>query len=147
METCHCQPGKDYIGIGAGVLILNEDESKTLLLLRSKNTKNEPGTWSRPGGTIEYGETIEESLRREVREEVGIEITNLEYTNIVDHFIPERNEHWISLGYKAKIAPSQTPRNMEPNKCDDLRWFAKDELPSNLYRGSDEAIRMWRDKK
>lgn len=147
MKTCHCQPGKDYIGIGAGALILNADESKTLLLLRGKNAKNEPGTWSRPGGTIEYGETIEECLHREVLEEIGVEITDLEYTNIVDHFLPEKNEHWIALGYKAKIAPGQTPRNMEPHKCDGVRWFGKDELPINIYGATREAIEMWRDKK
>ena len=38
-------PGKDYIGIGIGVLILNDDQTKTLLLLRGPQAKNEPGTW------------------------------------------------------------------------------------------------------
>lgn len=147
MKTCDCKPGKDYIGIGAGVLLLNEDESKTLLLLRGKNAKNEPGTWSRPGGTIEYGETIEQCLRREVREEIGVEITDLEYMHVVDHFVREKNEHWIALGYKGKIAPGQTPRNMEPNKCDDVRWFAKSELPENIYGPTDPAIEAWGDEK
>ncbi len=143
MKTCDCKPGNDFVGIGAGVFVLNEDRTKTLLLLRSKNCTNEPGTWSRPGGTIEYGETIEQCLRRETREEVGVEITNIEFMHVFDHFVPEKKQHWIALGYKAIIAPGQKPYIVEPSKCDDLRWFGKDEIPKNIYSPVKPAIDMW----
>lgn len=142
-NKCDCKPGTNYIGIGAGVLLLNDDESKVLLLLRSKNCKNEPNTWSRPGGTIEYGETIEDCLRRETREEIGVEITDLEFMHIMDHFVPEKKQHWIAIGYKGKIAPGQKPYIVEPHKCDDLRWFSKDELPENIYGPTRPAIELW----
>jgi 8-oxo-dGTP pyrophosphatase MutT (NUDIX family) len=141
METL--TPGKDYIGIGIGVLILNEDRTKTLLLLRGPNAKNEPGTWSRPGGTVEYGETLMQAVRREIKEELGIDLVNLEQRELLDHLIPAEHQHWIAVGFWAQIVPGQEPKNLEPTKHPQLRWFGKEEIPSNLYSASKAAVDAW----
>jgi 8-oxo-dGTP pyrophosphatase MutT (NUDIX family) len=53
-----------------------------VLLVNTSHT----GTYSLPGGGIELGERIEDALRREVREETGIEITDLRFHGFDEHF-------------------------------------------------------------
>ena len=45
-----------------------------LLVRKSPDDPNQPGLWEVPGGRMEFGENIDEHLRREVREEVGLEV-------------------------------------------------------------------------
>src|SRR3989338_1504680 len=47
--------GVDYIGVGVGVLIVN-DKNETLLMKRGPKCRNLVGYWNRPGGTMEFGE-------------------------------------------------------------------------------------------
>lgn len=53
-----------------------EHGGKFLLIKRSETEKNYPGLWAPTGGRAEIGETMVETIRREVREETGLEITN-----------------------------------------------------------------------
>jgi 8-oxo-dGTP diphosphatase len=68
------QTGIDYIGVGVDAIIVN-DEEKYFLAKRGEKAKNERLTWEFPGGSIEFGERIEEALQREIQEEYGISIT------------------------------------------------------------------------
>lgn len=66
------QRGIDYVGVGVGAAIFNS-EDKLFLTLRGKKAKNERGKWEIPGGNVEFGETLEDAIKREMREEHGIE--------------------------------------------------------------------------
>lgn len=55
------KPGIDYIGVGVGALIMNND-GKILLCLRGKKVKNEHGKWEIPGGSVEWGDAQKMSL-------------------------------------------------------------------------------------
>ena len=61
---------RPIIMVGAGVLLLRGDQ--VLLQRREDN-----GLWGIPGGSLEPGESLEEAARREVREEVGLEVGSL----------------------------------------------------------------------
>ncbi len=71
-------PERPVVGIG-GVII---DQGRTLLIRRG----SEPllGEWSIPGGTLELGESLEEGVTRELREETGIEVRVLELIEVFD---------------------------------------------------------------
>lgn len=60
--------------VAVGGLILRKDK-KFLLTQRSLQEDFLPGAWELPGGGSEYGETPEQALRREIKEECGIDIT------------------------------------------------------------------------
>ena len=62
---------KDYIGVGCGAFILNAQNE---LLLQQRNKAPEKGYWSIPGGKVEMFETFHEAVKREVKEETGVEI-------------------------------------------------------------------------
>jgi mutator protein MutT len=63
------QKGIDYIGVSAGAIIFN-DKGEIFLSKRSQNTSNERGHWETPGGSVEFGETLEQAAKREILEEL-----------------------------------------------------------------------------
>ena len=135
------QIGKDYIGVGAGAAIFNHQD-KVLLALRGKKAKNEAGTWEIPGGAVEFGETIEHALKRELKEELDVEIEIIEMLQLCDHIIPEENQHWVAPTYLCKITKG-TPKVIEPEKCDKIGWFTLDEaeqLPLSIVTRHDISI-------
>jgi len=117
--------GIDYIGVGVGAVIIN-DNNEILLTLRGKKAKNEKGTWEIPGGAIEFGETLEAGLIREVKEELDIEIDVLKLIQVCDHLIPTEKQHWVAPSYLCKIVKGK-PTIMEPEKCDKIDWFSLEE--------------------
>jgi 8-oxo-dGTP diphosphatase len=120
-STSEIRIGIDVIGVGAGALIFN-DEGKLLLSKRGPLAKNERGKWEIPGGTIEYGETLSEGLKREVKEELGVDIEVLELIQVCDHILVEEQQHWVSPTYICRIIKG-TPEILEPGKSVELGWF------------------------
>ncbi len=138
MKKCVCKKAVDYIGVGGGVLILNE-KNEALLMKRGKNVRNESGWWSKPGGGVKYGEGAIDAMKREIKEELNIEINIVGYLPHTDHILPKENQHWASFNFIAHII-SGTPTNMEPDKCDEIAWFALEALPKKTTQTTREPI-------
>lgn len=71
-------PERPVIGVGA--VVIQDDE--VLLIRRGKPPKM--GEWSLPGGAQELGEPIQQALRREVKEETGLDVEVLDFLGIID---------------------------------------------------------------
>lgn len=125
------KPGIDFIGVAVGAVVLNE-KGMVLLAKRSQTAKNEKGCWENPGGSVEFGEGLEEAIRWEVREELGIEIDLLKQLPAADHFIPEEGQHWVTTTFIVRIRSGDLPKIMEPAKCDEIGWFSLNNLPRPL---------------
>ncbi len=133
--------GTDCIGVGVGALILNE-ENKVFLALRSQKAKNERGTWEIPGGAVEFNETLEVAIQREVMEEFGVTISIIKRFNLVDHILPEEEQHWVAQTFLCRIVAG-VPTNREPEKCDQIGWFSlaeAEELPLSQVTQDDIII-------
>jgi 8-oxo-dGTP diphosphatase len=76
---------------GSAVVIL-DDDSNMLLLLRSAKSRWMPKKWGLPGGKIETGETPEEAAIREVKEEANLNVENLTY-------LKDLSDKWVDLFY------------------------------------------------
>ncbi|MFZ1463835.1 MAG: NUDIX domain-containing protein [Anaerolineae bacterium] len=122
--------GVDYIGVGVGAVILNED-GRLFLALRGPAAKNERGLWEFPGGSVEFGERLADALRREMTEEYGVEIEVGDLLDVVDHLLPAEGQHWVSPTFICRLVSGE-PTIREPGKCAAIGWFALDELPANL---------------
>lgn len=124
------KPGRDYVGVGVGVMIRN-DKGEMLLGLRTKKCRNEAGKWSAPGGCLEFGETLAEAGKREALEEFGIEVEITRLIGVIDHILPDEKQHWVNPLLEAKTV-SGSPKIMEPDKLEKISWFPLNDLPENL---------------
>ncbi|MEK9143881.1 MAG: NUDIX domain-containing protein [Patescibacteria group bacterium] len=132
--------GIDYIGVGVGAAIFNS-EGKLFLTLRGKKAKNERGAWEIPGGSVEFGETLEDAIIREIKEEHKIDIKVIELLDVCSHIIPDEHQHWVSPTYMCKITRGE-PTIVEPEKCDAIGWFTREEavkLPLSIVTKYDLA--------
>ena len=130
--------GTDCIGVGCGALIVN-DKNETLLLKRTAKTRNRAGFWAKPGGGLEFGDKIEDTVRREIKEEVGVDIEIIKFLGFTENIIKEENQHWIPFNYLAKIIGGEV-QNLEPEKHEELKWFKLDNLPEKLTHGTQESV-------
>ena len=115
--------------VGLGVLIFKED--KILLAKRKGSHAHAQGVYSPPGGHMEYGESFEESIRREVEEECGLEIQNLKFLCVYNQkeYLPD---HFVNLGFMADWKNGE-PQLMEPEKMEEWGWYNLENLPQPLY--------------
>ncbi len=101
------------------------------LARRGPEAKNERGLWEFPGGSVEFGETLSAAVRREIREEFGVEIEVGELLDVIDHILPDEGQHWVSPSFLCKIAAGE-PSIREPNKCAEIGWFSLAAIPDDL---------------
>ncbi|WP_027896069.1 NAD(+) diphosphatase [Zestomonas thermotolerans] len=100
------------------VLVTRGDE---ILLARSPRFVS--GMYSTLAGFVEPGESVEECVAREVREEVGVEVRNLQYLGSQGWPFP----HSLMLGFHAEYAGGEiTP---QPEEIEDAAWFHIERLP------------------
>lgn len=137
--------GQDYIGVAVGALLINE-KGEIFLSKRSQKCKNERGCWEIPGGGVEFGEILADAIRREMKEEYGIEIDILKQFPAADHILPNEHQHWVPTTFLAKIKSGQTPKIMEQDKCDEIGWFSLDHLPSPLSTITQLDLREYKNR-
>lgn len=131
-------PGKDYVGLGVGAVIVRD--GRVLMLLRSDACRNNRGMWTIPGGMVEPAERLEDAVRREVKEETGIVATTVEFMAISDRIFD--GEHWVSILYRCDAEGE--PLNAEPDKHLEIAWHDIARLPGNVTLPSKDAIDAFR---
>jgi 8-oxo-dGTP pyrophosphatase MutT (NUDIX family) len=102
-----------------------------VLLLRRYNTGYQDGNYTMVSGHIEEGESAIAAMKREAMEEAGIDINphNLRVVHVEERKGADRE--YVDFYLTASEWRGE-PKNMEPNKCDDLGWFEIDKLPKNI---------------
>lgn len=135
------KPGKDYIGVGGGVLILNKNK-EMLLLKRGSTSKNEIGLWQKPGGALDFGEKAIAAMKREVFEETGLRIKIWGYLPHTDHIIKKDNQHWVAFNYLGDVSSGKAEIR-EKHKHSDIGWFAPDNLPKKINATTRESVRNY----
>ena len=126
--------GKNFIGIGVVVLVKNDDK----ILLGKRLSKVGFGQWGLPSGKLTPGESMVAGAKRELLEETGLTVDDLEFINITND-IRNQNDHWIHLVFLAKGIHGQ-PKVMEPDKCEVWEWFSTDKLPKPLFYGHTKLL-------
>ncbi len=125
----------DHPWIGVDNIIINDD-GKILLIKRSKQEKNFPGMWGLVSGKMEWGETVEQALKREAMEEVGVEVEIVRFTG---RYYDKPGRHpsktMICLPHICKIKSGEPVAN-QPEEVEEVRWFDPEEI-KNLPMGYD----------
>jgi 8-oxo-dGTP diphosphatase len=130
-----------------GVALVLKKADKILLYRRNIPHKIAFGSFALPGGTVENDETVKQAACREAAEELGISINEKDITIV--HVLRLREKYdsatqatqQILFLYFAEINVwIGEPQNLEPHKHSDLTWFARDNLPKNLFPLNEQAL-------
>jgi len=120
--------------VGCGAAIVRNGQ----LLLVKRLTPPEAGSWSLPGGKVEFGERLVEAVAREIREEIGVEIAPVRPLVVVE--TPNVDgQHWIAPVYLARLVGGE-PHNCEPTKHENIAWFPLGEPPAPLSAAARDAF-------
>ena len=115
--------------VGVAVIVINKENK--ILFHKRKNAHGD-GTWSLPGGHLEFNEELEECAKRETFEESGISIKNVRFSAITNDIMASENKHYITIFMIAEHE-SGHPIIKEPEKCDGWVWLSWDNLPKPLF--------------
>lgn len=131
MENPHQQ-------LGVGVIIIREGK----VLLGKRKGALGSGTWSFPGGHLEWNESVEDCARREVAEETGLtNLTNFSFGPYTRDVFTKENRQYITL-FVIAYSTAGEPRTMEPDRCDGWQWFTWDEMPRPLFLPVENLLKL-----
>ena len=111
-----------------------KDGDRYLVGQRAAN-KSQGGLWEFMGGKIESGETPEQALARECREELDLEIENERIIDSVVHEYPEKTIRLTLIECTPKVG--SVPR---PNEHQDIRWVTREEMEALDFAPADRDL-------
>jgi 8-oxo-dGTP diphosphatase len=114
--------------VGVGIIVVRKNK---VLLEKRKNSHGD-GTWSFPGGHLEFNERIESCAKREILEETGLIIKDIKMEMFTNDIFKKENKHYVTL-FVSSISEMGDPQVMEPDKCEKLEWFEWNNLPRPLF--------------
>ena len=115
--------------VGAAVLIV--DERNRLLMMK----RSDSGCWGPPGGAVELGEIVETAARREVLEEAGLDVQEMELFGVFSgpelyYKYPNGDEVYnVTIIYLSRDTVGEIRLNEEHTEW---RWFEVDEIPEKI---------------
>lgn len=118
------------IQVAAGLIM----QDGRYLIARRKSHVHLGGLWEFPGGKREVGESLEDCLRRELREELGIEITPPIRFRVFRHTYPEKS---VELHFFRCAIHAGQARALD---CEELRWVAPEELDRFEFPAADRSL-------
>jgi 8-oxo-dGTP diphosphatase len=133
--------GEKHIGIGTHILVLKDNK-----VLLGKRVGNFIGTWSMPGGKLDFGEDLEDCAVRELLEETGLKAKSLQFISLSDNIdMIDTESHFVTIGFLCtEFEGSLTV--MEPLKITDWTWFDLNILPSPLFSTSAKVLEYYQTK-
>lgn len=110
-------------------------EGKVLCVQRPKNSKEYISLkWEFPGGKVEQGEDRIQALKREILEELQLEIQNIDFLTTVEHIYPDF--HLVMHAYKCKISSGEPVLTEHA----DMKWLPVDELDQLDWAAADIPV-------
>ena len=110
---------------GVGALIIRD--GRILLVERGRDPLK--GYWSLPGGAVETGERLEDALRREVREETGLEVDVIHLLEVFERIMPGgagvTEYHYILIDYICRPSGGSLQASDDASRAE---WFTEDEV-------------------
>jgi 8-oxo-dGTP diphosphatase len=126
--------------VGVGVIVIRD----SLVLLGKRRGSHGAGTWSAPGGALEFAEDIVDCAARELKEETGLTASSLELGPYTNDVFKEDGKHCVTVFVVARGIQG-TPANLEPDKCEGWAWFRWGQWPVPLFQPLQSLLRIgWR---
>lgn len=130
-------PERPFVGVGA--LIFKVQSSGPCVLLVERGTEPLKGWWSLPGGVLETGERLADGVRREAREETGLDVDPYELFEVFERILPDaegRTEfHYVLIDYLCRPTGGELAAASDASGA---VWIARGDLPR--YRITDGTL-------
>lgn len=127
--------------VGVGIFILKNGK---VLLGKRKGSHGE-GEYAFPGGHLEYMESFEDCVRRELAEECGVEVENINF-HFVANVTKYAPKHYVHIGLMTDWKSGE-PKILEPNRCESWDWYDLDDLPDPLFEMCKLSIRAHKENR
>ena len=114
--------------VGVGAVVVSGDY---LALMRRRNPSGK-GTWSTPGGYLEYGESPADCASRELEEEIGLQVRGFRFLALTNDVFQQDAKHFITIWMVASVA-ERAPLSRLSEEVDAADWFPLVSLPSPLF--------------
>lgn len=123
--------------VTVGAILINEDNK--ILLQKRCNTGYMDGMYAIVSGHLEKNESMLSGIIREVKEEIGVELSSdkVEFVCIIRR---GDNDGYINSYFKCDNFAGDV-KNMEIDKCTELKWFNINELPDNIIPNDKRAVK------
>lgn len=132
--TIRVHKGISFVGVTTSFLCYDK-AGEFIMAKRSRNARDEKGTWDQGGGGLKWGVTAVDNVRREVMEEYCAEANQIDFLGYHDVFrkLPDGTPtHWLLLSFAVLVDRAEVKIG-EPDMIDELGWFTVDTLPSPLH--------------
>jgi 8-oxo-dGTP diphosphatase len=113
-----------------GVAIIITSDNKVLLMKR--RGAHGHGTWSPPGGHLDFGESLEGCAAREAKEEVGLDVVNIRFRAVTNDVFAISQQHYVTIWMDGEAVDGE-PSIVDEAEVAEVGWFAWDDLPSPLF--------------
>lgn len=111
-------------GVSIDAVIIKNDQ----ILLIQRGVEPYKGFWGTPGGYVEWDESAEETVKREVKEETGLDVKAVRLVNVYSS--PDRHpKQVINILYVATVEEGNPAVG---DDAEDIRWFTLDALPEQI---------------
>ena len=114
--------------VGVAIIITKDDH---VLLMKRKGPHGQ-GSWSTPGGHLDFGETPEGCAAREVKEEVGLDVVDIRFRAVTNDVFDTTGKHYITIWMDGKTLPND-PIIAAEDEVAEIGWFAWNSLPGPLF--------------
>jgi len=136
-------PGLDYTGISV-VFYCHDGNNNFLFQKRSQHCRDQKGTWDCGGGKLEFGESPQEALMRELKEEYGcsgqIEII-LPPISFLEKF-DQQDKHWIVLPHIVRVNREEV-KICDERSIEEIGWFKLASLPQPLHISIKKELELY----
>jgi len=123
------------LNLSATVIVRRDDK----VLLIKRNIQPFKNYWALIGGAKEDNETFEDCAKRELKEEVGLKVEDLQYLTE----ITVNNELGLQLSKVYMCVLQNGEVQIDPHEVSEAQWFALKELPPKIVPFHRELIRQW----
>ena len=120
------------VRVGVGVFILEsarKDHENPRFIIGKRINAHGAGSWALPGGHLHFGETPESCTAREVMEETGLKVKDVQFLTATNDFMPKEDRHYVTLFMVCVREDDwESPDVLELDKCETWEWICWEEF-------------------
>lgn len=116
--------------------IIFDAQKENILISQRHQDAHQGGLWEFPGGKVEQGETAQQALQREIKEEINLDVSEIELFHYEAHSYPDKK---VSIQFFSVYEFSGEPKALEGQP---LEWVAISDLEQRDFPAANNAVKQ-----